>query len=508
MKGGIISSCMSATLRGVEARCVTIETSVSAGMSAFTIVGMADTRVQEARERIRCALKQAGVPFPYNMRITCNMAPADVKKEGTGFDLAIALTLASAVLHVELPRDTLFLGELGLDGSVRAVRGVMPAIRAAQVRGVKTVVIPEHDAQLISAHSPEISVLAATSLADVIAHILGKQPLPLVETTNAVQTAEPIVDLADIFGNEMPKRALEIAAAGRHHLLMCGPPGTGKTMLASAITGIMAPLTQSERTDVACVYSAYGTHDQTRWSSTEPPLRAPHHSISAHALIGGGTPVRPGEISLAHRGVLFLDELPEFSPSVRELLRQPLESGTITVARAGETFQFPARFQLVGAYNPCPCGFAGDPKISCRCMAADILRYERKLSGPLMDRIDLFVTVPRTEPTALTDELAQHGETSISVRKRIVCAQKFAQSHDALGTIAEIRTHLEPAALQLLQSAATSLSLSPRALLRTTRVARTIADLALQEKISAMHVAEALQFRPPTTHAGGLISHT
>ncbi len=487
----MIYSCRSAALHGIEAQRVTIETSVAAGMSAFTIVGFPDTRVQEARERIRCAIKHSGVAFPYNQRITCNLAPANVRKEGTGFDVAIAMTLVAAVTKLALPPHILFVGELGLDGSVRPVRGVVAAIKMAHEQNDAAIIIPAENTAEAECAASLLPVYTAKNLAEIIAFVRGLQKLPQITSIPNSQRTAPLVDLKNIFGNESPKRALEIAAAGHHHLLMCGPPGTGKTMLAQALTGILPRLNVSQQIATMQMYSATNI---PRALSDEPPLRAPHHSSTSHALIGGGTPVRPGEITLAHHGVLFLDELPEFNRHVRELLRQPLETGRISVARAGETYQFPAQFQLVAAYNPCPCGYAGDPVHHCRCTAADVLRYEKKISGPLLDRVDLFVTVPRQEL------MIKRGapENSEQVQQRVVQAQKFATTHAPLTHIYHVPEHLTGAAQQLLTTAATRLALSPRALLRTARVARTVADLSFEMSVTECHVAEALQFRAPS----------
>ena len=493
---GSVARTLGCALWGLETALVTVEADVSNGLPSFTIVGLPDTAVQEARERVRAAIRNAGFEFPLR-RVTVNLAPVERRKEGSGFDLAIGLAILRATDQLKTDPDGLCLGELGLDGTVRAVRGAMPRVRRACAAGVTRAYVAAGNA--IEAAASGIETVAFDTLALAVAHLDGTiRQAPL--TPRAIDPAPyrgP--DLADIVGQETPKRALELAAAGAHNVLFVGPPGTGKTLLARAFPGILPPLETADAMAVSAIHSVAGLIDPDRPILTAPPFRAPHHTASRLSLVGGGTPPRPGEVSLAHGGALFLDEIVEFAPKVLETLREPLEEGAITISRAGATATYPARFTLVAAMNPCPCGHAGDPAVPCSCLPDAIERYRHRLSGPILDRIDLRVHVPRIPYERLRDEPT--AEPSAIVRARVIAARERMRARSArpnaeLGTAALRRyCRLDDAADALIGAAMRTRRLSPRAYHRLLRVARTAADLAGRERITADDVSTALLLR-------------
>lgn len=487
----------SRALAGLHAELVTVEVHLANGLPAFNLVGLADTEVRESRDRVRAAIQTAGFEFPVR-KLTVNLAPAEFPKESGRFDLpiAIGILVASGQLPAARLKGLEFAGELGLNGDLRPVRGAL-AMALAAARTGNTLVLPEASA-LEASRAKSATVLAAKTLLEVAAYMTGRHELPTpVIDTDAEVTVYP--DLLDVKGQSQAKRALEIAAAGRHSLLMMGPPGTGKSMLAQRLPGILPPMSEDEATESAAVLSLVGKFKAESFGQRQ--VRSPHHTASAVALVGGGSDPRPGEISLAHHGVLFLDELPEFDRRVLEVLREPMESRVIHISRATRQVTYPSNFMLVAAMNPCPDGYFGSNIAArpCRCTPDQIARYRSKISGPLLDRIDLQITVP----TVATESLraAADGESSAAVRVRVIAAadrqqqrQKKANA-DLSSTELDVHCALDEQGSALLQQAATRLGLSARAQHRILRVARTIADLAGADRIAFGHIAEAVGYR-------------
>jgi magnesium chelatase family protein len=501
-----LSLVQSRALLGLEAAAVTVEVHLANGLPSFTLVGLAETEVKEARERVRSAIQNAGLEFPHNKRITVNLAPADLPKDSGRFDLPIALGILAASGQIDATRlaGHEFAGELSLSGELRPVRGALAMALALQQQQLSTCLVLPPDSAEEAALVPEARVYRAHHLLDVVQQFLPPGELAAADSGwSRVETTPPGVavgspDLADVKGQAGPKRALEIAAAGGHSLLLSGPPGSGKSMLAQRFAGLLPPLSTQQALQSAAIASLAGHFKLAHWG--QRPTRSPHHTASAVALVGGGTPPRPGEISLAHHGVLFLDELPEFPRSALEALREPLETGHITIARAARRAEFPARFQLVAAMNPCPCGYLGSQQRACRCTPDQVARYQGRLSGPLLDRIDLHVAVAAVPAHELLQ--APAGEATAQVQARCLAARERAQarqgkSNHALAG-AEIDTHALPdeAALKFLNAAAARLGWSARGMHRTLKVARTIADLAGAQRTGLEHIAEALQYRP------------
>lgn len=498
----MVVSVRSLGLNGIAGYEVGAECFLSGGLPAFDIVGLPDAAVREARERVRAAVKNCGVKFPVS-RITVNLAPANQKKAGTVYDLPIFIGILAAAEELKkIPADAAFLGELSLTGAVRGVSGVLPMALAAKEAGVATLFVPAENAAEATL-AGGLTVYGVADVGALVAHLRGEMPLSPAQSWSPEEKAEDLPDLRDVMGQENVKRALEIAAAGGHNLLLIGSPGSGKSMLAKRLPSILPDMTRREALAVSGIWSVAGLTDPKHPLLLRRPFRSPHHTASAVALSGGGPYLRPGEMSLAHNGVLFLDELPEFHRDVLEAMRQPLEDGEVTVSRAGGTLRLPARFQLICAMNPCRCGWRGHPSGRCTCSDRDVERYVEKISGPLLDRIDLHVNVPSVEYEALRRK--HTAEDSAAVRQRVETARKLQLARFRGGDIS-CNAQMPPAMLAdtcsldaagdaLMKSAFERMGLTARSHDRVLRVARTIADLEGAERIEAPHLAEAIQYR-------------
>jgi magnesium chelatase family protein len=504
---GMLAKVRTCAIVGLEGAIVEVEVDISAGLPSFTIVGLPDAAVQEAKERVRAAIKNSGFAFP-TKRITVNLAPANLKKAGVAYDLPIAvgILLSSEQLSADVSQ-IIILGELSLDGKLRHTNGILPMVALAQQEEVPNAIVPEADAQ-------EASLIEGTktmpfaSLSQLVSYFRGEIAAPEYKSQEVAgeQTPPnlPATDLAYIKGQEHVKRALEVAAAGGHNLIMMGPPGSGKTLLARALPSLLPPMTTEEALEVTKIYSVSGLLPADTPLIRQRPFRSPHYTISNAGLVGGGHWPKPGEISLSHRGVLFLDELPEFGHAVLEVLRQPLEDRVITISRAQGSVTFPANFMLVGAMNPCPCGYYGDPFKQCTCSPGLVARYQKRVSGPFIDRVDIFIEVPHIDYEKLADD--RLGEESDKVQARVKAARRIQGerfngtklSCNAEMTPTEVREfcQTEESAQSLLKAAMKQLYLSARAFHRILKIGRTLADMENTDIIKAHHLAEAIQYRP------------
>lgn len=505
----MVCKCITATTVGIDARIVEAEIDVINSLPNISIVGLPDNAVSEAKERIRSAIKNSGFTFPRG-RVVINLAPADIKKEGTYFDLpmAVGILLEEGLIETENIKNCAFIGELSLDGSLRGVNGILPLVSELESKNIETIFVPQENAKE-AALTGGGNIIGINHLRDIVSHFTDS-PIPptkvdVQEYLNS-QEDDYIYDFKDVKGQEKAKKALEIAAAGGHNLLMTGSPGSGKTLMAKCIPSILPPLELSEAFELTKIYSIAGLLSPDKPLMNKRPFRTVHHTASANGIIGGGINPKPGEITLAHRGVLFLDEMVEFPRNVLETLRQPLEDGEIVISRTKMSIKYPAHFMLVGAMNPCPCGFLGDKEKQCTCSDTQIQRYQSRLSGPLLDRIDLVINVPRLT----TDELIQKGESepSAKIRERIVRARKIqAQRYknDGILTNSELTTKLikkycvlSDKCTEILKFAAQKYNLSGRKYNRILKLARTIADLDNSENITELHISQALQYKSAT----------
>lgn len=501
----MLAKVYSSAVLGIDAYIVETEVDITPSQSAFTIVGLPDAAVQESKERVRAAVKNSGLGFP-QYRITVNLAPADVRKEGPSFDLPIALGVLAATSQIPTPTldGIIAVGELSLDGEVRPVNGVLPIALKAKEEGKRAVIVPAENAREAGVVGGGLEVFAVTNLLEAVQAINGDlAPYQADPLEDELTEPDYGIDFADVKGHESVKRALEVSAAGGHNLLMVGPPGSGKTMLARRYPSLLPPLSLEEALEVTKLYSVAGLMDGKNALITKRPFRSPHHTVSNAGLVGGGSFPKPGEISLSHLGVLFLDELPEFNRASLEMLRQPLEDGIISIARANASLTYPARFSLIGAMNPCPCGYYGDPVKNCSCSPQVIKKYLMRISGPLLDRIDIHLEVPRLKPEELLSQ--PNGESSKSIRARVTTARHIQQKRfqgtkifcNAHMTSRQIRQFCAPSdeVREMLRAAINHLGLSARAYDRILKLARTIADLAGENEIAIPHVAEAIQYR-------------
>jgi len=507
----MLAKVISGAIIGLDGALVEVEVDILPGLPKTIIVGLPDTAVEESSERVRSAIRNSGGTFPMK-RVVVNLAPADLKKVGPAYDLPIAvgILLSSGQVSADTS-EVMLLGELSLDGTLRHTNGVLPLVALAKAEGIPTVIVPEADAREASLIEG-VKIIPIASLTQLISYLRGEIPAPelkleALSLTPLPSTLHHLTDLADIKGQEHVKRALEVAAAGGHNMIMCGPPGSGKTLLARSLPSILPPMTNDEALEVTKIYSVSGLLPSDTPLVRQRPFRSPHYTISNAGLVGGGHFPKPGEISLSHRGVLFLDELPEFGHSLLEVLRQPLEDKVVTISRAQGRVTFPSSFMLVGAMNPCPCGYHGDPFHKCACPSSLVTRYQRRISGPFIDRVDIFVEVPHIDYEKLTD--TRRGETSESVQARVTAARvrqlkRFNGTRltsNAEMTPTEIRDlcKVEDSAQSLLQAAMKQLYFSARAFHRILKLALTIADLESSDTIKAQHVAEAVQYRPRRT---------